>query len=169
MMKQRTLKTLAFFALAAVCTPMLLGGCPAPVTCPPGQTLVNGVCTPPAGNTTLLSKTVTSNNGTGIVIAQNACYTAPAPAHNNSTQTFNAVAGKVVTCTVTGPVDTSRPRIQVTEIISAAVVAASTTPPTSKTATATFTPSGNQLFIITMEDCTPSAAADYTFLVTQAS
>ena len=137
-----------------------------------GTFTANGTCSPnpcSGTQTTLLSGTFTSQNSTNITITQNACYTAPAPAHNSLLQTFNAQAGKLVTCSVTGPTTTSRPRILVTDLFGS-VVADSGGSPTSQTTTTTFTPTGTQLFELFMEDCAPSAtAADYTLLVVQAS
>ena len=135
-----------------------------------GTFTANGTCSPnPCGGTqtTLLSGTFTSQNSTTIQITQNPCYTAPAPAHNFLTQTFNAVTGKLVTCSGTGPTTASRPRIRVTDLFGS-IVADSGGSPTTQTTTTTFTPTGTQLYILTMEDCFPSAAANYTVLVTQA-
>lgn len=122
---------------------------------------------PPAAATDLINGTFTSNNGTAIIITQSPCYVAPALAHNFLQQTFNAVAGKLVTLTVTGPTATSRPRILVTDLF-ANVVANSGGTPTAQSVSTTFTPVGSQLFIMTMEDCEPSAAGNYQVHVTQA-
>jgi hypothetical protein len=67
---------------------------------------------------------------------------------------------------VTGPLSTSRPRILVTDLFGT-VFADSGPSPTAQTTTTTFTPSGNQLIELIIEDCAPSGIGDYTVLVTQ--
>ena len=130
----------------------------------------NGTCSPnpcpPPVPTTLLSETVTGSNAVGVLITNSPCID-PAVAHNRLIQSFNTVANKLVTCSVTGPLSTSRPRIQITDLFDT-VVADSGPTPSSQTTTTTFTPSGAQLFKMRVEDCAASGIGDYTLLVTQA-
>jgi hypothetical protein len=132
-----------------------------------GTFTANGTCSPNPCSETLLDGTFTAENDTDIVIIQNPCYTAPAPDHNKLIQTFNATAGKLVTCSVTGPTTTSRPRIEAIDFFDSAV-ADTGAAPTSQATTTTFTPAGNQLFGIRIEDCAPSGVGNYAILVTQA-
>lgn len=147
-----------------VCTVTTSTGCA-------GTFTVNGDCSPnpctPAAPTTLLSGTFTASGSTMILITDSPCYVAPVPAHNKLLQNFNAVANKLVTCSATGPLSSSRPRIQITDLFDT-VVADSGQSPTAQTTVTTFTPVGNQLFKILVEDCSASGIGDYTLLVTQA-
>lgn len=115
---------------------------------------------------TLLDGTFSGVNDTTIRIDTNPCYDEPAPAHNGLLQTFNAVAGKLVTCNATGPTATSRPRIFINDFVGTPIAITGT--PNSQTTTLTFTPVANTLYGLTVEDCTPSGAGNYTLLVTQA-
>jgi hypothetical protein len=140
--------------------PFLLGGCPPNLT--PG-----GGATPPGTNpspTTLLNEQVASNPAPAIGPLDNPCAGAAA----GFGRTFNAVSGRVVTVTVTGPVTASRPQIRIADILGNQVANTGPTPSTQSTTT-TFTPSGNNLYILQVNECAAVAPGGvYTVLITQA-
>ncbi len=104
----------------------------------------------------------------GVFVASNKCTT-PAGGDHGFATTFNAVANKLVTITVTGPVTNSRPQIEVRDILGSSVANTGPTP-TTQTNTTTFTPTGNQLFILAVNECAGGIAVGsiYTVSVTQA-
>ncbi len=151
MFNNTRIKTIVRISLAVLCVPICLAGtCPTTVTPP--------VTTP----TTLLSEMVASTAGAPVT------STPCAGAATGFSRTFNATAGKLVTIVVTGPTGTSRPQIQVRDILGNQVANTGATP-TTQANTTTFTPIATNLFILSVNECAAIAAGSvYTVLVTQA-
>lgn len=147
----------AFVAIISVAlVPIVMGGCPPTMPTPPA---------PPPGETTLLTKTDASSLGTFITMSKCA---APVGGDRGFIESFNAVAGKLVTIKVTGPVSNSRPQVQVVDIVGTQVANSGPTP-TTQTNTTTFTPAASNLFILRVQECANVAVGSaYTVLVTQA-
>jgi len=142
-------KTVARICLAVACLPLCLAGtCPQPMTCPAGQTLVNGVCTITPTPTTLLDLTQAS---VGVF-------------------NFNPTSsGKAITCSVAGNATNSRPSLLVVDFNGAVQINKTTvgSDVTSNTTSGTFTSSGTGVHVITSVEL-GTAAASYHVLVTQA-
>lgn len=155
MTTRNPIRAYLFLGVATVAVPVLMGG-----TCPMDMT------TPPPGATTLLSEMVASSTPAPIAAANGGCVS---PTNTGFTRAFNAVAGKLVTITVTGPASSSRPQIRATDLLGNQVANTGATP-TSQTNTTTFTPTADQLYVLTVNECAAGFAAGsvYTVLVTQA-
>lgn len=149
-------KTVARITLAVLCVPLCLAGtCPQTPPPPP----------PPPGNTVLLSEMVAS--GAGVFVGADKCAT-PAGGDRGFVRTFNALAGKLVSVTVTGPVTNSRPQIRVVDLLATQVANTGNTP-TTQTNTTTFTPSASQLFILQVQECANiTVGSVYSVQVSQA-
>jgi hypothetical protein len=103
-----------------------------------------------------------------VFVSPGKCPTPPGGDHG-FIRSFNAVANKLVTVQVTGPASSSRPQVQVVDIVGNQV-AISTDSPTTQAATATFTPGASNLFVLRVNECAGGIAIGsvYTVLVTQA-
>ncbi len=144
--------------LSAAFVPVLMGGCPTtPMTTLPA---------PPASDTTLFNGSLATTAGSAIPAAL-ACPP-PAGGARGFVQSFNAVAAKLVTVTVTGPTANSRPQIRVTDILGNQVANTGTTP-TTQTNTTTFTPATSNLFILAVNECANvTIGSVYSVQITQA-
>lgn len=156
MLSQSRHKAFTRVSFAVLCAAFCLAGtCPQTTPTPPA---------PPAGDTILLSTTVSPAGGCGI--APGACVAAT----GIFVDTFSPVAtGKLITATVTGATTNSRPQVQIRTIVGVQV-AISTDSPTTNTATVTFTPTSTGLHIIAACNCPGAgpAAPTYAIQVSQA-
>jgi hypothetical protein len=157
MLKWSQCRTLARISLAILCVPICMAGtCPGTTPPPP----------PPPGNTVLFNGSLATSAGSAIPVAL-ACPP-PAGGARGFIQSFNAVAAKLVTITVTGPTATSRPQIRVVDILGNQVANTGPTP-TTQTNTTTFTPATSNLFILQVNECANVAIGSvYTVQISQA-
>jgi hypothetical protein len=113
--------------------------------------------------TTVLDSQIASVPGGAIPPTATPCA---APTAGFAT-TFNLVADKAVTVTVTGPTTNSRPQIRVADILGNQVANTGATP-TSQANSATFTPLSANLFVLQVNECDGVAPGNvYHVVVTQ--
>lgn len=145
MTRGKTMKPLKCIAMMVVAAPFILG-----TTCPLFP-----------GTGTLLNQQLPANlAATG---ENDICATAASALQT----TFQADANKAVTATVTGPASNSRPQIRILDNNNQPV-ANSGTGPTSRTTTATFTPSASLTFTLQVFECAGAVAGNYDIQVVQA-